>query len=238
MELEGLQRVLHFLQQQCLSIQALVTDRHKQINKWLRERCPTIIHYYDVFGMLLRVRTMFNVQEYCVFILYFSLVGFRKKLEAAAKQKDCEIIGSWQRSIIKHLYWCVSSTPNGDNKVILAKWLSLENHVHNKHRHKDKKFPKCAHGKLRGQERKKKWFKRRKWLNTNIIAHKSHYTLLFSDSKASEKLPSLLTNSYLCKDICRLSPSYQTSSLEAFHSVIIHFAPKYVPFSYHGMNCR
>ena len=177
MELEGLQRVLHFLQQQGLSIQVLVTDRHKQINKWLRERCPTIIHYYDVWHVLA--------------ILYFSLVGFRKKLEAAAKQKDCEIIGSWQTSIINHLYWCVSSTPNGDNKVILAKWLSLENHVHNKHRHKDKKFPKCAHGKLRGQERKKKWFKRRKWLNTNIIARKSHYTLLFSDSKASEKLSSL-----------------------------------------------
>lgn len=58
------------------------------------------------------------------------------------------------------------------------------------------------------------------------------------DSKASEKLSALLTNSQLCKDICRLSPVYQTSSLEAFHSVIIHFAPKYVPFSYHGMNCR
>ena len=67
-------------------------------------------------------------------------------------------------------------------------------------------------------------------------AHMYLYFVL--DSKASEKLSTLLTNSHLCKDICRLSPVYQTSSLEAFHSVILHFAPKYVPFSYHGMNCR
>ena len=67
----------------------------------------------------------------------------------------------------------------------------------------------------------------------------AHMYLYFAlDSKASEKLSTLLTNSHLCKDICRLSPVYQTSSLEAFHSVILHFAPKYVPFSYHGMNCR
>ena len=60
----------------------------------------------------------------------------------------------------------------------------------------------------------------------------------FIDSKPSEKLSTLLTNTELCKAVRRLSPVYQTSSLEAFHSVIIHFAPKYVPFSYHGMNCR
>ena len=90
------------------------------------------------------------------------ITGFRKKVEAAAKQKGCEIIGDWQRSIINHLYWCVSSTPDGDPETILAKWLSLENHVHNEHRHKDKKFPKCAHGKLTGRNRKKKWFMRRK----------------------------------------------------------------------------
>ena len=167
------------------------------------------------------------------------LTGFRKKVEAAAKQKGCEIIGNWQRSIVNHLYWCVSSTSDSDTETILAKWLSLENHVHNKHRHKDKKFPKCAHGKLRGQDRKKKWFKRRKYYSNDIV-HQAQYVhcCCLADSKASEKLSGLLTNSHLCKDITRLSPVHQTSSLEAFHSVIIHFAPKYVPFSFHGMNCR
>ena len=49
MEKEGLQRVLNFLQKQDLEIEALVTDRHRQINKWLRENYPDIQHYYDVW---------------------------------------------------------------------------------------------------------------------------------------------------------------------------------------------
>ena len=49
MEKEGLQRVLKFLQQEKLTVEVLVTDRHKQINKWLRESYPSITHYYDVW---------------------------------------------------------------------------------------------------------------------------------------------------------------------------------------------
>ena len=45
---EGLQRVLNFLKQQGLTVEMLITDRHRQINKWLRESHPNIIHYYDV----------------------------------------------------------------------------------------------------------------------------------------------------------------------------------------------
>ena len=58
------------------------------------------------------------------------------------------------------------------------------------------------------------------------------------DTKASEKLTSLLNNTYLLKDLTRLSPSYQTSSLESFHSVVIHYAPKSIAFSYTGMQSR
>ena len=64
-----------------------------------------------------------------------------------------------------------------------------------------------------------------------------HY-IFCTDTKASEKLSGLLTNTTLCKDIMRLSPIHQTSALESFHSVIIHFAPKYVPLSFLGMKCR
>ena len=57
-----------------------------------------------------------------------SLQGFRKKLEA-------EMRGNWQKSIINHLHWCVASTKDADANTILAKWLSLENYIHNKHTH-------------------------------------------------------------------------------------------------------
>ena len=61
---------------------------------------------------------------------------------------------------------------------------------------------------------------------------------IYTDTKASEKLSPLLTNPRVCKDVAKLSPMYQTSSLEAFHSVVIHFAPKSTAFSYQGMHCR
>ena len=63
-------------------------------------------------------------------------------------------------------------------------------------------------------------------------------TILFIDTSVSEKLTAILTNAQLLKDITRLSPLYQTSTLESFHNVIIHYAPKSVGLSYEGMQCR
>ena len=49
MEKEGLNRAMEFITQHNLSIEILVTDRHRQINKWLRESHPQIKHYFDVW---------------------------------------------------------------------------------------------------------------------------------------------------------------------------------------------
>ena len=49
MEKEGLHRVLQFLNQENVNIGALVTDRHRQINKWLNDNHPSIVHYYDTW---------------------------------------------------------------------------------------------------------------------------------------------------------------------------------------------
>ena len=46
MEKEGLHRVIDFLTEKGLEISVLVTDRHKQINKWIRETYPQTKHYY------------------------------------------------------------------------------------------------------------------------------------------------------------------------------------------------
>ncbi|KAF1384389.1 hypothetical protein PFLUV_G00119630 [Perca fluviatilis] len=52
------------------------------------------------------------------------------------------------------------------------------------------------------------------------------------------KLEKLLTNKRMMKDVAKLSPHYQTSSLEAFHAIILRFAPKNVVFPFIGMLCR
>ena len=49
MEKEGLCRVLNSLQQKGFTIAELITDRHRQINKWLRETHPNITHYFDIW---------------------------------------------------------------------------------------------------------------------------------------------------------------------------------------------
>ena len=170
-------------------------------------------------------------------IIIYTYAGFRKKLQAVAKQKDCELIGKWERSIINHLYWCVASTPDGNWETTIAKWLSLENHVHNVHSGHSHLFPKCSHEDLDGQDRRKKWFKTRKFFMLCLIDLSINFVCV-SDTKPSEKLSQLLTNTSLCKDLTRVSPSFQTSSLESFHSVVLHFAPKSTAFSYHGMQSR
>lgn len=57
-------------------------------------------------------------------------------------------------------------------------------------------------------------------------------TLVFS------KLDKVMNSTRTLNDVAKLSPHLQTSSLEAFHSVILRFAPKNVVFPYIGMLCR
>ena len=47
-----------------------------------------------------------------------------------------------------HIYWCVSSSSDGNSELIKAKWLSLECHIHNIHTGHGALFPQCVHGEL------------------------------------------------------------------------------------------
>lgn len=154
MEKEGLVRAIKKLQEYGLEINTLVTDRHRQIAKWMREVQPNITHYFDVWHL---AKGTININS--VTAISFIILGFRKKLLALAKKKNCELIGEWIKSIINHMYWCAMSTPNGDQQLIKAKWLSIINHIHNKHHHQGV-FKKCAHKIIHGQ-RRKKWLKPR-----------------------------------------------------------------------------
>ena len=49
MEMEGLVRSMAFLENEGVSVATLVTDRHGQVRKWLRENKPRIEHLFDVW---------------------------------------------------------------------------------------------------------------------------------------------------------------------------------------------
>ena len=84
-------------------------------------------------------------------------LGFcKKKVKALAKQKDCELVGEWEQSMINYMYWCMVFTPSGNGNMMVAVWLLLENHVYNKHSGHGKLFQKCSHGRLVGRNRNKK----------------------------------------------------------------------------------
>ncbi|XP_051988963.1 uncharacterized protein LOC127648343 [Xyrauchen texanus] len=124
--------------------------------------------------------------------------GLAKKIDALGKERSCGEVLAWRRSIINHLYWCASSSKTGEEAV--EKWKSVTNHVQNVHHHNSDLFPVCAHPPL----------EMRAWLTPS--------------TKACERFCDLMINQRLLKDVSKLSPHHQTSSVEGFHSLILKFA--------------
>ena len=69
-------------------------------------------------------------------------------------------MSKWKKSVVNHMFWCAASTDDDDEDLKEAKWLSITNHIINRHSgHESPLFPQCLHGRLHGRERKKKWLK-------------------------------------------------------------------------------
>ncbi|XP_067269187.1 uncharacterized protein [Pseudorasbora parva] len=191
-EKEGLKRCLDKLESNGLAVDYIVTDRHPQIQKYLRDR--NITQFYNVW--------------------HFEK-GLSKKLDKLSKMKDCEVLKKWLHGIKNHVYWSASSSESGPEKV--AKWTSLQNHIQNVHVHDNHLFPKCEHPDKVSRD-PTKWFQ--------------------PGSIALHRVEKLLYNKRVLKDIEKLSHHFQKSSPEAFHSLILRFAPKNVIFPFIGMLCR
>ncbi|KAG5275499.1 hypothetical protein AALO_G00121020 [Alosa alosa] len=151
---------------------------------------------------------------------YFDVWHIAKSLGKAldAASKECDQLRLWRPAIVNHLYWTAASTPDGNPAVMEAKWRSLVNHIQDIHDHDTPAFSSCAHGTLDGDQRNKEW--------------------LEPGSLAAVKLENIIMRTALLKDFRQLSPQHQTFSLEAYHSLILHFAPKHTGFSYLGMYSR
>ncbi|XP_048037922.1 uncharacterized protein LOC125263095 [Megalobrama amblycephala] len=128
---EGLKRSLDFLDAHGVTLDCIVTDRHPQIQKFLRER--SVNQFYDVG----------HIEK-----------GISKKLEVICKLQECEKLRKWLCSIKNHIHWTAASSSNGPERV--AKWTSILNHVQDKHTHEDNNFPACLHPPRQSRD-KNKW---------------------------------------------------------------------------------
>ncbi|KAH6944771.1 hypothetical protein HPB50_004975 [Hyalomma asiaticum] len=136
-----------------------------------------------------------------------------KKIIALGRLKRHESVIGWRKTIVRHLYWCAANS-HGYEKLFLARWLSILRHVANVHNHPDPLHPSCIHGQI----------PERDWL--------------IEGSESYQRLKTILATPHLLRDIPRASQKAQTSGLEAFHSLLIHFAPKSSKFTYEGTMAR
>ena len=59
MEKEGLVRAINILEDNDLTVGTLVTGRHFQVAKWVRETLPETCHYYDVWHLAKGTYTLY-----------------------------------------------------------------------------------------------------------------------------------------------------------------------------------
>lgn len=66
MEKEGLIRCVDFFNNHNINIQTLVTDRHVQIVKWVRENMQETTHYFDLWHVAKGTINTINIARFLI----------------------------------------------------------------------------------------------------------------------------------------------------------------------------
>jgi hypothetical protein len=197
MECVGLQRSLKVLLDSGITIASITTDRHPQVQKYLRTaeelKAFSILHFYDVWHIA---------------------KSLKKKIAKQSIPMEFRGLLDWKNTVINHLYWC-AATSGGDGGMVEEKWLSILSHVVGMHEHSGPLFPQCQHEPL-----------------------PDNYEYMVIGSAPYMALKRIVTDTCTVRDIRKLSPAGQTSSLESYHNVVISFATKRLHYLYAAMEGR
>lgn len=128
-------------------------------------KMPSIVLYILFFNNASTLRCVGCTGNNCVFLCPCMCPGVAKKVDAIGKERDCQPVRGWRRSIVNHLFWSASTSQSGQEMV--AKWTSVANHVQDVHTHDDDLFPDCLHQPLTGEDS-------REWLKPSIQPHTPH----------------------------------------------------------------
>ncbi|KAK7913274.1 hypothetical protein WMY93_013485 [Mugilogobius chulae] len=192
MKTQGLKQCLDRLNVQGLEVDYIVTESCPKTQKILEKQ--NISHFY-------------NSQTFAK--------ELSKKLEKLSRHKDCAVLKKWLHFIKNHLYWSVTSSTSGAEKV--AKWTSLINHMQNIHQHQNPLCPMCTHPDVTLND-SQKWLQQGSWAVTEV--------------------DKILNSKHVLEDIAKLCSNIQTHSVDTFHNLIQEFTPKNVVFPPTGMLCR
>ncbi|CAN7980564.1 unnamed protein product [Ixodes pacificus] len=201
MEKEGLNKLLEFFKEKrTIHVKSLGTDRHPAIRKYMEVHAPGIAHYFDIWQMS---------------------KNMKKKLNAAGKRAGCQPLEEWTQATTNHMYWSAMAA-GGKWELLVEIWLSMQNHVIDKHTGHGGSYTRCVHQEILEA--------------TKISLFLNH--ILSSDSPAYSRYKQIAGKKCLLKDLAQVSPHGQTFALESFHSVLINFALKSRAFRPEGMRVR
>ena len=102
-------KALNKVKQKGICVNQLTTDRHTGIRKYMRDEESKITHQFDVW--------------------YF-VKNIKKRLHKAGKNKLCEDLQKWTKSISNHFWWACA-TCKWKEELLHEKWLSILFHVQN-----------------------------------------------------------------------------------------------------------
>ena len=80
-----------------LDISTIITDQHTSIRKYLRDKCPKLIHQFEVRHFVKKIK---------------------KKMNAKGKLKKKANLLAWCKSIANHFWW---SSATCEKKLISSK---------------------------------------------------------------------------------------------------------------------
>ena len=124
MEKEAFRMCIEAVKGAGFKIAMVATDHHTGIAALCRTTYPEIDHQFDIWHV-------------CKSLM--------KKLTKAGKQKECEDLLPWVKSICNHLWWSCE-TSGGDKALLKDKWLSVLHHTANLHSWGGSHlFNECAH---------------------------------------------------------------------------------------------
>lgn len=194
LEPEGMKRCFNVLKDHNVKVEILATDRHPTISKVLKEDYPLVKHEYD---------------------LWHIVKGMKKRL---LKTKDKELL-PWVQAIANHMWYC-AATCNGSKVLMKEKWLSILQHITNKHEWlSGQVMSKCDHDTYTEEEART-----RPWLKPS--------------SNAFQILQKTVLDKRLLGDLDKVTEGIHTGDLESIHGLYTKYAPKRNKFSYNGIRAR